>query len=54
VGGATEDTKRRNVATTITIATHNIGDEGRKKRTRKREGVTVFLLKEKKNKRVKE
>ena len=49
VGGANDDT-RRSVAPTITIATHNMGeDEGRKKGTRKREGTGwQFFLKKRK------
>ena len=49
MGGANDDT-RRSVAPTITIATHNMGeDEGRKKRTRKREGTGwQFFLKKRK------
>ena len=48
--GANDDIKRRNVAPTINIATHNMGeDEGRKKGTRKREGTGwQFFLKKRK------
>ena len=54
MGGANDDT-RRSVAPTITIATHNMGeDEGRKKRTRNREGTGwQFFFEKKKNKWVK-